>query len=392
MPARSLRGGFARAPRLAQRRLARARLPPLRQRGAGTRRAAAGRGGRRRRRARSGRAGRGRGRRRREPAARCSSTPTRAGPRAVARACGTSPRWARVPVAITDCLNFGNPEVAGGLLATSSRRCAASATPPRHRASRTRATPLPVVSGNVSFYNQSAAGERDPAVADRLLRRRRSTTARGTSTAAQGATGARSTSSASGRDELGGQRVLPRDLSARSAPACRRSIFARERAHGRRRHRDARGSEWLRACHDVAEGGLASRRSPRWLLGARRGTRSASALDLDALAPLGLGRREAPLRGDGRRIVVEVAARHRARDAAPAAREPRGALQRSGRCGEAPRLEVVAGETMARWKLDELRARTSRPAARYSASKTRGRSIGGQVLQGRASRSCSFPA
>ncbi|MEZ4650649.1 MAG: AIR synthase related protein [Candidatus Eisenbacteria bacterium] len=63
-----------------------------------------------------------------------------------------------VPLAITDCLNFGNPEVpvALGDMASALQgmrdACVAIGSPGQP------AEPLPIVSGNVSLYNQSSRG------------------------------------------------------------------------------------------------------------------------------------------------------------------------------------------------------------------------------------------
>ena len=84
--------------------------------------------------------------------------PWSAGARAVVEACRNVVCVGGEPAAITDCLNFGNPEVPRvmGQFAESVRgigeacRALGRLSAPHE--------PLPVISGNVSFYNQSASG------------------------------------------------------------------------------------------------------------------------------------------------------------------------------------------------------------------------------------------
>jgi phosphoribosylformylglycinamidine synthase II/phosphoribosylformylglycinamidine synthase I len=81
-----------------------------------------------------------------------------AGAAAVLEACRNVACVGGVPAAITDCLNFGNPEVPEVFWGfREAVRGIASAC---HGLGRLEAPdePLPVISGNVSFYNQSSSG------------------------------------------------------------------------------------------------------------------------------------------------------------------------------------------------------------------------------------------
>ena len=84
--------------------------------------------------------------------------PWTAGARAVIEACRNVVCVGGEPAAITDCLNFGNPEVPRAMweFAESVRGVGEAC----RRLGRLSAPgePLPVISGNVSFYNQSTSG------------------------------------------------------------------------------------------------------------------------------------------------------------------------------------------------------------------------------------------
>ncbi len=84
--------------------------------------------------------------------------PHAAGARAIVEACRNVACVGGVPAAVTDCLNFGNPEVpevfwqfreAVRGIAEACRSLGRLDAP---------GEPLPVISGNVSFYNQSSSG------------------------------------------------------------------------------------------------------------------------------------------------------------------------------------------------------------------------------------------
>ena len=76
-----------------------------------------------------------------------TSTPTAAPRRPWPRRRATSPAPGALPVAVTDCLNFGNPEK-GEMYWTFEQAV-------EGMAEACEALETPVVSGNVSFYNES---------------------------------------------------------------------------------------------------------------------------------------------------------------------------------------------------------------------------------------------
>jgi phosphoribosylformylglycinamidine synthase I len=84
--------------------------------------------------------------------------PWQAGARAVVEACRNVVCVGGEPAAITDCLNFGNPEVPRAMWQfAESVRGIGDACRGLGRLSAPH-EPLPVVSGNVSFYNQATSG------------------------------------------------------------------------------------------------------------------------------------------------------------------------------------------------------------------------------------------
>ena len=84
--------------------------------------------------------------------------PWAAGARAVVEACRNLVCVGAEPAAVTDCLNFGNPEEPDAMWAFAEGvRGVGDACQALGRLSAPD-EPLPVVSGNVSFYNQSASG------------------------------------------------------------------------------------------------------------------------------------------------------------------------------------------------------------------------------------------
>ncbi len=83
--------------------------------------------------------------------------PYQAGAAAVAEAVRNVCATGAVPIALTDCLNFGNPEIPEVFhdFVEAVRGIGDAA---RGIGMKDSDEPIPVVSGNVSFYNQSAAG------------------------------------------------------------------------------------------------------------------------------------------------------------------------------------------------------------------------------------------
>ncbi len=159
------------------------------------------------------------------------------------------------PIALTDCLNYGSPEdpsvFAAFVAGVQGIADAARGIGRRHHP----AEPIPVVSGNVSFYNQSSSGRAivpSPIVAcaGRLADWSRAVTSR------VKISGSRLVMIGERRPELGGSELLaaldgslitrsplpPLDLEAE-----RRSLYA---------VLDLIDRGWVRACHDIASGGM----------------------------------------------------------------------------------------------------------------------------------------
>ena len=186
------------------------------------------------------------------------------------------------PLALTDCLNYGNPEKPGpfGAFADGVRgvgdACRGIGRLAEDDQAPAPAHPIPVISGNVSFYNESAKGAAIPpspivALAGRVPD---VSVVPGLQLKAAGdpvfLVGAR-------RAELGGgawHRVC-RGSEGGAVPA---PDFARVRAESLAVIRAVQAG-WVRAAHDVGEGGLAAA-AAEMLLG-RRGAPTLG-LDLDA--------------------------------------------------------------------------------------------------------------
>ncbi|MCK4409178.1 MAG: phosphoribosylformylglycinamidine synthase, partial [Candidatus Eisenbacteria sp.] len=84
-------------------------------------------------------------------------SPYEAGAAAVAEAVRNVAAVGAVPIALTDCLNFGNPEIAEVFqdFVDAVRGIGDVA---RGIGMKDSDEPIPIISGNVSFYNQSSAG------------------------------------------------------------------------------------------------------------------------------------------------------------------------------------------------------------------------------------------
>jgi len=83
--------------------------------------------------------------------------PYAGGAHAVLEACRNVAAVGATPIAVTDCLNFGNPEDAA-VFWTFEEAVRGIGDACRGIGLRATGAPLPVVSGNVSFYNQSTRG------------------------------------------------------------------------------------------------------------------------------------------------------------------------------------------------------------------------------------------
>ena len=259
------------------------------------------------------------------------------------------------PVALTDCLNYGNPEdpavfaafVAGVDGITAAARGIGFAGggdgPPDW--------PVPVVSGNVSFYNHSAAGRAiapSPIVAavGRLADWSRATTVR------VKAAGSRLVLIGARGPELGGSELLQaRGLTGRASGPLPPVDFARERAALRTVVELIREGQ-VRAAHDIGAGGLLVAVA-EMLLGVQGRPRFGAELELGPVAPeLEL----APLLfGEAPGFLLEMApeqvpaalARCKARgalawDLGPVVAKPRLAVTRAGTALLALELEPLS--------------------------------------------------
>jgi len=149
------------------------------------------------------------------------------------------------PLAVTDCLNFGNPEKAGVFY-----QFVESVT---GIAEACRALDVPVVSGNVSFYNETNGEDIFPTpiigmvgVADNLdhlttIALKESGNMLALLGAAAETLGGSEYAALRGGRPLGPTPPIDLDLEARTQLVCREAIQA----------------GWVRAAHDVSDGGLA---------------------------------------------------------------------------------------------------------------------------------------
>jgi phosphoribosylformylglycinamidine synthase II len=254
-----------------------------------------------------------------------------------------------VPTTITDCLNYGNPEVEEvfwefsegvrgigdacrgiGLLAHDG-------------------APLPVVSGNVSFYNQSESGKSIPpspvlccvgVVEDYSKCRSIQFKEEGDVLYHVGNI----------LDELGGSeyyRVVYGALGANVPKA----DFLRERRLIRSIV-EMHSLGWVRACHDVGQGGLMTTLA-EMALGGRGDGSLGFTLDLDEFAGLDLPP-EKLLFSETGCFVVELPAGVD-REVLAVCTRNRVQLTRLGEIKARPRIEVVhKKKSLARWDLAEL--------------------------------------
>ena len=219
----------------------------------------------------------------------CYLDPYIGGQIAVAEACRNVSCTGAVPVAVTDCLNFGSPETVDGqyqlVQAVAGIRDAC------------RAFGIPVISGNVSLYNEAPGGAIYPTpvigalgiLDDVRIHVSAGFAGDGDAVYLLGAdtlTGDASDLAASEYQELfhgqvAGQPGLDLDLEVKVQQACRAGIAA-----GR-----------LRSAHDVSDGGLAVAIAEAAIIGGR-------GVEIDAAFD---GRWDAALFGEAQsRIVVTV--------------------------------------------------------------------------------------
>lgn len=254
-----------------------------------------------------------------------------------------------VPSTITDCLNYGNPEVEEvfweffegvrgigdactgiGLLSHEGH-------------------PIPVVSGNVSFYNQGESGKPIPpspiiacvgVVEDYSKCRSISFKDEGDEVYLIGQP----------LDELGGSeyyRVIYDELGANVPEA----DFIREKAQIRTVI-EMHTLGWIRACHDISQGGLLTALAEMTVGDGRECP--GITLDLDILASAGLPA-EKILFSETGGFLVELPAGSE-RDVLALCARNKVKLFRLGTLKKGAKLEVLSGgQRLAVWEIDELK-------------------------------------
>lgn len=255
-----------------------------------------------------------------------------------------------VPATVTDCLNYGNPEVEEVFWEFSEGvRGIGDACRGIGYLAREGA-PLPVVSGNVSFYNQSESGKSIPpspviccvGVVDDYSRCRSiQLKEEGNALYLVGDI----------LDELGGSeyyRLAYGTLGANVPKA----DFLRER-HLIRTIVEMHELGWVRACHDVSQGGLLTAIAEMAIGGRGEGTVGFT-LDLETLASFGLPP-EKLLFSETGSFVVELPAGIEREVLAVCARN-RATLTKLGELKARPKLEVMLGKrSLAVWDIAALR-------------------------------------
>jgi len=256
-----------------------------------------------------------------------------------------------VPSTITDCLNYGNPEVEEVFWEfTEGVRGIGDACRGIGLLSH-EGHPMPVVSGNVSFYNQGESGKAVPpspiiacvgVVKDYSMCRSIQWKEEGDIIYLVGEP----------RDELGGSeyyRTILGTLGAHVPSA----DFIRERRQISsiiEMHRLG----WIRACHDISQGGLLTALAEMALGGDGRGKLGVT-LDVDELASCKLPP-EKVLFSETGGFIVELPA-SKDRDVLALCTRNRVRLFKLGSLVPRSRLEVISGGTrLAIWELDELRS------------------------------------
>ncbi|HER44221.1 MAG TPA: phosphoribosylformylglycinamidine synthase subunit PurL, partial [Candidatus Eisenbacteria bacterium] len=253
------------------------------------------------------------------------------------------------PSTITDCLNYGNPEVEevfwefreGVRGIGDACRGIGLLSHEGH--------PLPVVSGNVSFYNQGESGRAIPpspiiacvgVVDDYSVCRSIAWKEEGNAVYYLGEP----------LDELGGSeyyRTIYRTLGANVPQA----DFIRER-NQMRAVIEMHALGWVRACHDTGQGGLATALAEMTIRGAGGG-RLGLKVDLDELAGTGLAP-EKMLFSETGGFVLELAQESEREVLALCARN-RVQLYRLGLLDGRGALDIrIGNERLASWKTGEL--------------------------------------
>ncbi len=256
-----------------------------------------------------------------------------------------------VPATITDCLNYGNPEVEEVFWEFSEgvRGIGDACRGIGHLAHE--GAPLPVVSGNVSFYNQSESGKSIPpspvlccvgVVEDYSKCRSIQFKEEGDGLFLLGDI----------LDELGGSEYY-RLVYGASGANVPKADFLRDRRLIRTVV-EMHTLGWVRACHDVSQGGLLTALA-EMALGGRGAGDVGFTLDLDLLANFKLPA-EKLLFSETGCFVVELSSEAAEREILGVCARNRVNLTRLGELKGRPKLEVMRGKkSMAAWDLAELR-------------------------------------
>ncbi len=255
-----------------------------------------------------------------------------------------------VPSAVTDCLNYGNPEVEEVFwefyqgvrgVAEACRGIGHISHP---------GSPIPVVSGNVSFYNQGESGVAVPpspiiccvgVVEDYSRCRSIKWKDEGSSVYLIGEP----------LDELGGSEYY-RTIYGTSGANVPQADFIRERRQ-MEAVIDMHRLGWINSCHDVGQGGMLTALAEMAI--SERGDCSPGfSLELDILSSCNLSP-EKILFSETGAFIVEVAGAEE-RDMLALSTRHRVKIYKLGELNPWPRLEVLKdGERMAVWELDELK-------------------------------------
>jgi len=175
----------------------------------------------------------------------CWLDPRTGGAQAVAEAARNLACVGATPVGLTDCLNFGSPE--NPAIAWEFRECV------RGMAAASRSLDVPVVSGNVSFYNETEGRAIHPTPSVAMVGVVESPGASPRSWFC--AVGDRVVLLGRDRGEFGGSAYLRLLFAVEQGRPPAVDLEAEARLGELLRRAAGRG--WLRTAHDVSEGGLA---------------------------------------------------------------------------------------------------------------------------------------
>jgi phosphoribosylformylglycinamidine synthase len=255
-----------------------------------------------------------------------------------------------VPSAITDCLNYGNPEIEEVFWDFyEGIRGVGEACSGIGLMSHEGSHPLPVVSGNVSFYNQGKSGKAIPpspiictvgVVEDYSKSRSMTFKEEGNEVFLIGEP----------LDELGGSEYY-RTIYGTLGGNVPEADFPRERGQIRT-VLDLHSHGWIRSCHDTGQGGLLTALA-EMAIGGNGAGRLGLAVDIDEFGATGLPP-EKVLFSETGCFVVELPPGNERELLAICARN-RVKLHRLGTLKASPKLEVVTkGKAIASWELGEL--------------------------------------